>query len=119
MFSKLTIGPLIGLLLLALLAIGVKVPAGITAETLTGVVLIFVAVGTSIARFYHGEALADAKTWWQSRVIWTQLITGIYGALALFNVAPGITPANAVEMALAASSVLGLIFGVATKRPIG
>lgn len=118
MLNKLSVGPLIGLAFLVLSALGIVLPSTVTAPAVTAAVMMGLAAYTAIVRFGHGSFTADAKKWWQSRVIWTQIVACGFASLAIVGIVPAISQTQVVDMALALSSVVGLILAAITKKPI-
>jgi len=118
MFSKLTIAPIVGVLFAAAAFFHVGLPDTMTQPAVVAAVLLASAAITAVMRAMHGDPLADAKNWYQSKVLWTQVVAAIFAILALFGIVPAFGQQGAVEAALAAAGVLSWIFGAKTTQPL-
>lgn len=118
MFTRLTIAPIVGVIFAALAYFKVGLPDTLTQPAVVAAVLLVSAAVTAIARFGHGDVLADAKAWYLSKVIWTQLIAAAFGMLALFGIVPAIGQEGAIEAVLAVAGVASWIFGAKTTKPL-
>ncbi|MCZ4340561.1 hypothetical protein O4H52_03010 [Sphingomonadaceae bacterium G21617-S1] len=120
--SRIALTQLVGIAFALLAAIGVAIPAGFDPPSVVAVLMLAIAAVTAVLRFGHiGQPAADAKTWWQSKIIWTQIASAIVAVLVLFRVVPaGFDPSAHVEGLMALIGLITLAFRlVGTSKPIG
>ncbi len=85
-------------------AAGLHLPMGVDEVAFTGTGLLVLAAVTAAMRFGHdGAGMADAKAWYLSKTIWTQIIAAAFAVL---------TMVGAVPVALDQASVTGAVMTV-------
>lgn len=109
----------IAAILFALLAhLGVVLPATMNPTALVSAVLLILTAATAIARFHIGDD-GDAKAWWQSKVIWTNVVGAAVAVLALFGAGSSLDPAGLVETIMIVVAVLNVWLRSRTTAAIG
>ncbi len=93
---------LLAMLFVCAQAAGVALPAGLNEAAFTATGLLVLAAATAAMRFGH-DGVADAKAWYLSKTIWTQIVAAAFAVLTMIG---------AVPAALDQASVTGAIITV-------
>jgi hypothetical protein len=111
--NRVAVTQLVALALAVLATIGLGVPAGLDTAQIVGLVMMGAAVVTAIVRYGHpGQPAADAKSWWESRTIWVQVVSFAFGLLATLNLLPaGLEQGEVVTTILAIVAALSAALG--------
>jgi hypothetical protein len=105
--SRPVIAYLVAALFAVFAALHIVLPSSMTQESVVGAVMLVLAVATAIVRFGRpGQPGVDAKTWWQSKTIWLQLIAAAAGVLAIFHV---VLPVDQGQLAGAILLIISLV----------
>ncbi|HWI85699.1 MAG TPA: hypothetical protein VNT42_05165 [Sphingomonas sp.] len=118
--NRIAIVQLSGLAIAALAACNIALPAGLDEAHLSAAILLTSSALSAIVRFGHpGIPGADAKAWWRSRIIWTQIVGASFAILALAGIVPSVDQATMVEVAMAMVGMISMTLGRSIARPIG
>lgn len=118
--NKMAVTALVTLALSALAYFHVAVPATIDTTSAVGVIMTLGSVATVVFRFYHdGDPIADAKSPWASKTVWTGLVGGVFGVLAFFHIVPPVEQSTLVDMLVVGIPALLGVFGATSKGPLG
>lgn len=87
--TKTVMAQLIALVFAALAAFHVVLPVSADQPAIVGAVLLVLATATTIARFGHpGSIAVDAKAWYLSKIIWTQIVAALFAVMAIVGAVP-------------------------------
>lgn len=120
--SRIAVTQLVGVVLAVLSAIGVGLPGGFDQASIVAVLMLAVAAVTAVLRFgFAGQPAADAKRWWQSKIIWAQIVAAIVAVLILLGIVPqGFDASAVVEVVMVLIGILTVVFRLGgTSKPIG
>ena len=117
--NKQAIIGLVGLLFAIASIFHIALPPEATHEAVTTVAMLAIAAITAIVRFGQGDVAADAKTWWQSRTIWTQIVAAVFALLVILRVNPVVDQQTGVAIAMALSTGVTFLLSFVSKKPIG
>lgn len=119
--NRIVVVQLTALTLAAITAAGWGPPGATTDPAkITAAIMLAAGAVSAVLRFGHpGAQEADAKAWWQSRTIWTQVVAAAYALAALAGIAPASDQASAVEWAMGAASLATVLAARRISRPIG
>lgn len=119
MNTKMVVTSIVTVLLGLLASFHIVLPATVNATTVVGFVMITGSAVLVIFRFYHdGVAVADAKSPWLSKTVWTGIVGGVFGGLALFGIVPPISQSDLIQIVLVLVGVAGAAFGGTAKTAI-
>lgn len=117
--SRAVVSYLASALFALLAALHVILPPSFTEPGLVAAVMLAFSAMAAVLRFAHpGDAGADAKEWWQSKSIWTAIVSAGFAIVTLFGAAPAIDQGDLVAFVLLASSLAQAILHPGIAKPI-
>lgn len=118
--NRIAVTQLVGLLFAALAALHVIVPPTVNPTQTIAVILLASTAISAILRFSHpGDGVADAKSWWQSRTIWTQILAALFAGAALVGYVPSTDAPHALETVMTLVALVSMALGKSISQPIG
>ena len=112
--NRIAVAQFVALAAAALVAFGI-IPTGFDQAPIVALVLMVGAIVTAVLRFGHpGQPAADAKVWWQSRVIWAQIVAFIFALLAYLKLLPA-----GLDQAEILGTVMLLVAAISAKGGAG
>lgn len=118
--NKMAVTAIVTLALSVLAYFHVALPATIDTTSVVGVVTTLGSVAIIVFRFYHdGDPVADAKSPWASKTVWTGFVGAVFGVLAFFHIVPPVEQSTLVDMLVVGIPALLGVFGGTSKAALG
>jgi hypothetical protein len=89
-------------------------PATATETQFVAVIALILNGANGIVRFNAGEYVDHVKSWWESKIIVTNIAGAVFAVTALFGVSLGFTVEGAVEIVMI---IVGLASFVFARKP--
>lgn len=117
--SRAVVSYLVSALFALLAALHIVLPASFSEPSFVAAVMLGLAAVSAVVRFMRaGDAGADAKNWYQSRTIWTAIVSAVFAGAALFGAVPDIDQGNVVAFVLLAVSLVQAVLHPTVTKPI-
>jgi len=117
--NKSMVAQLVGLLFAILAAFHVVLPTAIDQPAIVGIAALLLTAVTGVLRFGVGGNPADAKEWWQSRTIWTQIVAALFALAGILGFVPkGLDQATAIAGVMIVVALINVVLHRATSTAI-
>lgn len=117
--NKTMLAQLIALVFAVLAAFHVVLPTSIDQPAIVGIAMLVLTAVTGVLRFGVAGSPADAKEWWQSKTIWTQIVAALFAVLGILGVVPkGLDQASAIAGVMIVVALVNVVLHKTTSTAI-